>query len=278
MPRLKRTLRFLVAVSILAAATAGARVTAETEPLAIPDAPPSTPDLDAARGLISTAVERYRALHGYQARYEKDELGDDGRLKEEKSFFKFEKPFILYMLWDKGERKDTHLLYAQDHYDDKMIMQMPGLLFSFVGPVTIATDDPRVAKDQKHSIKKAGIGFFIEDLWSDFQRLELVGGIEARGIEKGVDVEGERGTLVDLELRDPQENYPRKAVVISEKTGLPIEIRLYKPDTKLVETFRYLDLVPNPPADDPAFRKIANPALFKKYVEAASPGTSSQHS
>ena len=270
MPRLNRVLAsaaaaLIAAISLSTAASAG--LTDVSAPEAVP------PKLDATRRLLENARERYGALRGYQARYEKDEIDTGGRLRKERSFLKFDKPFAIYMIWSEGERKGTQLLYAQDHFDDKMIVQLPGLIFNFIGPVTVATDDPRVQKDQKHSIKKAGIGFFLEDLWGDFERLNPRGGIRVRDVKEGVDVEGDRGTLVDLELLDPSENYPHKAVVFSDATGLPTEIRLFKSGPEPVETYRYLDVVPNPPANDPAFQKIANPALFKKYAEATTPAS-----
>lgn len=265
-------MRSRVALVSLAALLLCAAAPAETE---LPQAAPSASRIEASREIIRNAVDRYRALRGYQAHFEKDELGSDGRLKKERSFLKFSKPFAIYMIWSEGDRKGTQLIYAKDKNDDKMIVQLPGLLFSFIGPVTVATDDPRVQKDQKHSIKRAGIGFFIEDFWGDFERLESQGAIEVRGIEEGVEVAGERGTLIDLELHDMDETYPRKAAVFSAETGLPIEIRLYKPEDRLVETFRYLDIVADPRADDEVFKKIANPALFKKYVESASPSSAS---
>ncbi len=229
---------------------------------------PAASTLDLSERIVRNALERYHRIRGYQAVLEKEELGEDGKKTKEKSFIKFDKPLAIFMGWSEGERKGMQLLYAENRFDGKMVVRLPGFLFDFIPLMSVPEDDPRVRRHAKHSIKTAGIGYFIEDLWETFTRLRAQGAIEVASIREGVAVGAERGTLVEFILHDPSETYPQKGVVFSDATGLPIEIRLYRPEGNLVERYSYVDLQFDPTADDPAFRKFADPRMVSKYAEA----------
>ncbi len=61
---------------------------------------------------------------------------------------------------------------------------------------------------------------------------------------------------------------PRTSVAFSRLTGLPLEVKLYKNQTDLVESYRYLNLSPNPAPNDPAFIAAADKRMVEKYLES----------
>lgn len=221
--------------------------------------------MNRAEGFLIDSLKSYRRLHGYQAMFDKETLNDDGTWEKARTFIRFNKPFTILMAWLDGEKKGLQLLYSAKHFNGKMIVRLPGLLFSLVPPVEVAPDDPRVTKMEKHPITSAGLGYFLDEFTQSFREGKKSGAMKILAIES-VDVKGERGTLVDHDFNGPGFDYARTAIVYSEKTGLPLEVRLYEPSDKLVETYRYLDLAKDPPPDDPVFVQSVDGRVYKKYL------------
>ncbi len=100
------------------------------------------------------------------------------------------------MKWSKGEQKGMEILYAQNKFNDKMYVRMPGMLFKFVPPIAVSPDDPRAKK--RHSIRSAGIGHFLEEFSESFREARDAGKLKVTAV-KNVSVEAEPGTLVDVD-------------------------------------------------------------------------------
>lgn len=229
---------------------------------------PGKAALDRANAVVAKAVARYQALESYQATFESRELDSKGKWAGESSFLKFEKPFTIFMAWTAGEKKGLQILYAENRFDDKMFVRMPGMLFAMIPPVAVAHDDPRVMKMSKHSIKNAGIGFFLQDFSESMRKLAPRGQVKVLAVKEGVDAEGEKGTLLDVVFLDPREEYARRAVVFSQKTGLPVEIKLFKGQDEWVESYLYKNLKIDTAPADAEFKSVADGRMYDKFQSA----------
>ena len=242
----------------------------EAKPVAAAPAPAPVKDPDqikveASEALIAKADSSYANLTGYEAVFDTRELNDKGEWVTEASFLRFCKPFTIYMGWKTGDKKGMQIMYSQNNFEDKMIVKLPGLLLGLVPPVSVALDDPRLLKQSKHPITKAGIGYFLSDFGETFRKLQAEGRIKVLSVGEPADVNGEKGTLLDVIFLDPSEEYARRAVVFSDENHLPIEISLYKTENDLVESYRYAGLQVNPSKDDPEFKKAADPSMVEKF-------------
>ena len=248
-----------LAVSVIIAAIAATGWAATPDP---------ADELVRSEALIRKAGLCYRELSGYQAVFDKEELESDGKWDKEKTFIKFNKPFTIYMGWLEGAENGRQLLYAEGKFDDKMQIRIPGF-FNLIPIVQLATDDPRVMSEEKHSIKSAGIGHFIKEFGDSFEESKQKNRVTVLDI-RDVEVQGEQGTLVEVWFSDPTYEYPRTCVVFSKEHHLPIEVKLYKDRENLVESYRYLGLEVDPPSDDADFKQNADGRIFNLYQQATS--------
>lgn len=223
--------------------------------------------LDETLALVRRAVSIYGKARAYQAIFRTLETGENGVRREEISLLKFRKPFTIFMGWIAGDKRGLQILYAENRFDDKMFVRMPGFLFNLIPLLSVAIDDPRVRRMEKHSIKTAGIGYFLGEFEENLAVSARKGSLKILSV-RPESVEGEAGTLVDVMLDDSCD-YPHTAVVFSEKHGLPIEVRLSASPKEFTEMYRYLGLALDPADEDPEFKKTADPRIYSKYLSAS---------
>jgi len=218
--------------------------------------------------LITDANTAYASLSGYQVTFLKEIKKDDGGLMKETSFMKFEKPFTIYMNLTKGHGTGRQILYSEGKFDDKMMVRPSGFMFSFIPLVPIELDDPRVAKKEKHSIKRAGIGKFLERLTANFGKYRASNQLTVQSIEQ-VEEDGVKGTVVDFRFDDNDYAYPRTVVTFSQITKLPLKIYLYSSENELAEFYYYQGLRLNTAKDDSAFKHISDPRIFDLFSKTS---------
>lgn len=224
-------------------------------------------DLAISEALLKRAVRAYGEVGGYQAVFDKQELEADGRWDNEKTFIKFDKPFTIFLGWMEGSEKGRQILYSEGHLDDKMMVRIPGF-FNLIPLIPLSPDDPRLQEMERHSIRSAGIGHFLDEFAASFEESKAANRVRILDLRE-VEVEGEQGTLLDVLFLDPTYDYPRTTVVFSNKHHLPIEVRLYKNQEDLVEFYRYLDVVIDPRQDDESFKEISDGRMFRLYQKVA---------
>jgi len=251
----------------LAAAPPQAKVhPAEPEPEPEP-VDPEILKIHHAQELLETSIAAYQKLSKYQTIFDTTEMNDEGEWEVETSLLRFEKPFTLMMNFSAGKKSGMQLLYAQGKFNDDIHVRMPGFIFKMIPLIAISPDDPRVVGKNKHSIRKAGIGSFLEEFGESFAESVQAGNMKILTIDE-IEVRGEKATLVDINYGMPFE-YPRTSVAFSKRTNLPLEVKLYKNQQDLVESYRYLQLVVNPAPDDAQFVSATDPRIVEKFLLAS---------
>jgi hypothetical protein len=224
-----------------------------------------SPDILQAEDLLNQAQSRYSRLQGYQADFEREEL-KEGKWRNVEGFLKFEKPFNLFYGLQRGHHAGRQILYAEGHFNDKMQVRPPGFFFNFIPIVAIETDDPRVTKEENHSIKSLGIGPFLEEFYEAFERAKSKGELTVLTMEDAV-VGEEKGKRIDVRFDGRDYDYPRTTIVFSDDHRMPIEIQLFQTSEEVQGIYRYLNMKLDSPSDDPSFKRHADHRLYRLYQQ-----------
>jgi hypothetical protein len=235
-----------------------------------PAAPRAEGDLERSAELIRRSLRAYDALEGYQAVFAREELEGDGSWDREATFLKFDKPFTIFMGWTDGEERGRQILYSEGNFDGKMMVRVPGF-FNLIPLIPLSPDDPRILRAEKHPITSAGIGHFLQEFAQSFEESKGKGAVRVLALEE-TEAGGEPCVLLDVHFQDPAYEYPRTAVAFSRRHGLPVEVRLYRDGSTLVEAYRYEGLIVNPGSDDAAFKAQSDGRLFNLYQKIARAG------
>lgn len=223
----------------------------------------------ALRGLIEDSVRSYEDLEDYRALFVKRESSKGVLGEEERIFFKFEKPFKLFMKWLNTDKKGLQVLYERGRHDGKLAIHQPGLLLGLAQVVFLDRSSPWVRQgSESYDIEDAGIGTFLTDFDAMTKKAAEQGRIEASVTEE------ERGRRVDVRFpgTNPEdEGYfaYRVVALFDGKSGLPVEMTLYDWQERVSGIYAYEDLSLNIGRSDEAFGREAHRKLMKLYYPEA---------
>ena len=192
--------------------------------------------------LSQSAVDRYSRIHDYSADFVRQERVDGTMNEVEYFFIKFRKPFDLYLMWTKGERKGWELLYARGKYNNQVVVHVTGLANLFLPTLELNPAGGIAMMNNRHSILEFGIGYLIENYHRDIQLAIEKDEVEFKYL--GVkDVDDRPCWVIEAVLPKKSERYycyksrlyfdkeymiPTKSVFYEWKDGNEQMIELYK--------------------------------------------------
>ena len=216
-------------------------------------------------GLLSEGIGSYERLNDYRALFKKKELSGGALGEEEQIFFKFEKPFKLFMKWQNTGKKGLQVLYERGRHDGKLAIHQPGLLLGLAPVVFLDRSSPWVRQgSESYDIEDAGIGTFLYDM------AEMVVKGASEGSLAVTFSSGQGGETADVRFPGTTEDAEgyfayRVVTTFDEATRLPVKMTLYDWRENVTGIYAYEDLSVDVGAEDEPFRREAQRQLFKLY-------------
>lgn len=193
--------------------------------------------------LLNEAQASYSKINDYTGIMYKQERIGKKMYPKETIFFKFAKPFKVYMKWIKDPYKNREMIYVEGWNDNKIKAHEGGLM----GVVSVNLDPKgsMAMKGNRHPVTDMGIGNLLKVVQTNVNRAKKNGDsitVIKSGEEKVFGVDS-----IKLEATFPQEKdkgyYCYRAVFwVDKDKKLPIKIMVYDWDNQLVEDYSYENL------------------------------------
>lgn len=201
--------------------------------------------------VLKDMATAYTKVDNYTATFVKRERVGGELLPTETIRFKFKKPFMVYMGWQKGPHEGREALYVQGRNDNKVTGHEGG----FFGFVTLNMDPngPTAMRGNRHPITDVGIGRLIDIVTENMDRALSEKALDIRYVGEE-DMYGEKARHISVRLPDGRGYYGGLIEIwVDESNGTPIKIEIYGWDGSLWESYGYKDLVINPGIPDAEF-------------------------
>lgn len=197
-------------------------------------------DIDA---LLQRAQESYSKVNDYTGIMHKQERIGKKMMEKETIYFKFKKPFKVYMKWIEEPYKNREMIYVEGWNNNKIKAREGGLM----GVVSVNLD-PRgsmAMKGNRHPVTDMGIGNLLKVVSSNVERAKKNGDsitVVKLGEEKVFGVDS-----IKVEATFPQEKekgyYCYRAIFwVDKESRLPIKIMVYDWSNQLIENYAYENL------------------------------------
>ncbi|OGW61067.1 MAG: hypothetical protein A2V83_03740 [Nitrospirae bacterium RBG_16_64_22] len=202
------------------------------------------------QALLFKMEEAYNHIQSYRAVVLSRERVGGVLQPEDKTLFEFKKPFELFMTWLDGPKKGNRLYFRTGWNEDRIRLRQAGILGAI--PINLDPASSLLKNGTNHTIREAGLGFFIQTMTSNARRAQAAGILEIRPLGKQT-VEGRPVQAFDVHIGSRPGNgyYCRRLLVdIDAEIPLPIRFTTFDWDGNIVEQFVYRDLTLNPPLQD----------------------------
>ncbi len=193
--------------------------------------------------LLNEAQESYKQINDYTGIMYKQERIGKKMYPRETIFFKFAKPFKVYMKWIKDPYKGREMIYVDGWNDNKIKAHEGGLM----GVVSVNLDPKgsMAMKGNRHPVTDMGIGNLLKVVQTNVNKAKKNGdsiSVVKVGEEKVFGVDS-----IKLEATFPKERekgyYCYRAIFwVDKEKKLPIKIMVYDWDDQLVEDYAYENL------------------------------------
>lgn len=200
---------------------------------------------------INAMSPAYAGVQDYTATFMRLEVLRGKQRPQEVIALKFRKPMEVYMRWLSESGKDREAIFVKGRDNDRVLVHEPGWLLGHF-TAAVPTDGSDIMDRSRHPFDEIGIGRMIDLLISTFEKANAAG--ELRLLDRGTVQEAGRSLrLVEGILpRSPAKKYYcyRAIVTIDEGWKLPVAVKVYDWDDRLVEHYRYSDIQINPGLSD----------------------------
>jgi hypothetical protein len=217
------------------------------------------PSIDPLELLVSTK-SAYSKVDGYTATFIRSTGG-----KPETIYFKFKKPFQVYMKWIENPHRGREVIYVEGKNEGKVIARPEGLLGAFLRIVRLNPEETRT-ENGRYTIKDIGIGNLINRL-VDLTLLAKANDdleIHYHGLK---DFQGRRVHEIERIFGDRPEYFGvhRALVYVDEILGLPIGVISYDVKGQILDQYIYKNLNLEAPLKDEDFSP-SNPKYGFRYL------------
>ncbi|MBI3252490.1 MAG: DUF1571 domain-containing protein [Candidatus Omnitrophica bacterium] len=218
------------------------------------------------RRMLKEAIGRYRSLDDYTAIFYKEERSGGKWEPEEEIYFKFEKPFKIYMEWLNTRKIGVQVFYERGFHGNQLAVHLPGFLFQLKPVLFLDRDSPWVREGSAaYDIEDAGIGKFLLDLTRAVGRGAARRKLLVKYFEKEKD-----GQSVDITFphSSPNEGFFAYRVIVffDDETKLPLRMELFDWHNEPMGVYGYKNLKLNAGPADPEFKRRIHGRLFRIYA------------
>ena len=185
----------------------------------------------------------YADVNDYTAIFTRSEILRGKHRPEETISLKFREPLQVYMKWLSESGKDREAIFVKGRNGDKVLVHEPGWISGHF-TVLLPPDGPTIMSRSRHPFNEIGIGRVIDLVISTFEKANQAGELDMRDL--GIRREDGRSIRVieGLLPKDTAKKYYcyRAIVSIDEVLKLPVAVKVYDWDDKLVEHYRYTNI------------------------------------
>jgi len=203
---------------------------------------------------LREAEAAYDRVASYTAVFHKQQRVAGELLRKETILLKCRRtPFSLYMKWIERPYKGSELLYVAGWNEDRARAHRGGIL-RFV-TFNLDPRHPGLMADNLRPVTSTGIGYLLESVATNIRKAIKAG--ELAFAELGAEtVYGRKTRILQAVFpKDKARDYDGHRFVINQdlESRIPLRIRIYDRDGKLVENYGYENLVLNAPLADADF-------------------------
>jgi outer membrane lipoprotein-sorting protein len=193
----------------------------------------------------------YASVKDYTATFMRREVLRGKQRPEETISLKFREPLQVYMRWLSGSAKDREAIFVKGRDNDKVLVHEPGWL-SGRFTVVLPPDGSSIMGRSRHPFDEIGIGRVIDLIVATFEKANQTGELEMRDLGATREDGREMRVIEGILPKDPAKNYYcyRAIVTIDEGWKLPVTVKVYDWNDKLVEHYRYSNIQINPGLTD----------------------------
>ena len=196
----------------------------------------------------------YADVKDYTAVFTRSEMLRGKQRPEETIALKFREPLQVYMKWLSESGKDREAIFVKGRDGDIVLVHEPGWISGHF-TVLLPPDGSTIMSRSRHSFDEIGIGRIIDLITATFEKANQAGDLEMRDL--GATREGGRALRVieGVLPKDPAKKYYcyRAIVTIDEELKLPVRVKVYDWNDKLIENYRYKNIQINPGLTDQDF-------------------------
>jgi hypothetical protein len=213
---------------------------------------------------LEKGLKAYDAVRDYKAVFRKQEKSGDALGPQETIFFKFEKPFKIFMGWMNTHKKGLQVLYERGKHDGKLAIHKPGLLLGLAPVIFLEQSSPWVREGSaSYNIEDAGIGTFL----NDFAEAVLKAAREDKLKVELLDRPGDELYVTFLDSKEGSGYFAyRVSVYFDPATGLPVHMSLFDWNDQPMGVYSYEKLRLNVGAEDPEFKDLAERKLYRLFA------------
>lgn len=208
------------------------------------------PDLDA---VVTAGRTRYAKVREYTCLMSRTEwIERNGRHKVQHNIvLKHRKPGSFYLKWIEEPSRGTESLYVAGENDDRMYVHYDNF-FKFL---TFALDpaSPRALKSNRHTIREAHLGFFLEMIETNLRRARADGDGRVLFVGEGT-LDGRATLRYEAHLPQGKGYYGgRIRMSFDRELSLPVETEVFGWDGTLWERYQFTRLAIDPGLTDADF-------------------------
>ena len=196
----------------------------------------------------------YLGVKDYIAVFTRSEVLRGKQRPEETIALKFREPLQVYMKWLSESGKDREAIFVKGRDGDKVLVHEPGWISGHF-TVLLPPDGPTIMGRSRHPFHDIGIGRVIELITSTFEKANQAGDLEVRDLGSAKE-DGRALRVIEGVLpKDPAKKYYcyRAIVTIDEELKLPVRVKVYDWNDKLIENYGYKNIQINPGLTDQDF-------------------------
>ena len=196
----------------------------------------------------------YAGVKDFTAVFTRSEMLRGKQRPEETIALKFREPLQVYMKWLSESGKDREAIFVKGRDGDKVLVHEPGWISGHF-TVLLPPDGATIMDRSRHPFDEIGIGRIIDLITATFEKANQAGDLEMRDLgatrEEGRALRVIEGVLP----KDPAKKYYcyRAIVTIDEELKLPVRVKVYDWNDKLIENYRYKNIQINPGLTDQDF-------------------------
>jgi hypothetical protein len=210
-------------------------------------------------GLLQLVLKNYDAkIKDYTGTFYKTERLRGKLGKEQVIQFKFkDKPFSVFMKWEKNAGGADKLLYVKGQNDNQMVVHPTGLLW-WIRSVRRDPNGPDAMKATLNPCTAFGVANMTRRMLKVYEEAKKTGDLTTKylGLSK---VDGRKCVKMER-LLPAKKEYPHARIIVQIDLGylVPVALECYDWDGKLVSRYMYTDLKFNVGLKEKDFTPKAN--------------------
>ena len=189
--------------------------------------------------LLAAARLHYAGVTDYTAVFHKQQRVGGVLQPEEKTQFKFMKPFSVYMKWIGGSHTGREALFVRGKYHDRLLVHLGGMANYFAPTMALYPNGMLAMRNNLRPITESGMESTINLIARVCEEARRNGDLTVRYRGEG-NVAG-RPTHIFERLLPKGKGYTAhlSLLELDKETGYPLSVLSYGWDGELLEKYRY---------------------------------------